>query len=66
MQYGRYIGPIEELRGMTALLEPRGNILAAQFDSRVAIMPEGHEFVKPGTNMGFGWHRFNKYDWMVD
>jgi len=66
MTHGEYIGPIEDLRGETALLEMRGNMLMAQFDRHTAIMPEGHEFVDPGTKVAYGWHKFNKYDWKVN
>ena len=63
MTHGIYAGPIEDLRGEAALLDQRGGMLMAQFDRRSAVMPEGHEFIKPGTRLGFGWHQFNKNDW---
>lgn len=70
-----YIGPIEHLRGESALIrctgeEPEGFVLA-QFDAcnitRTAKHPPPENFGGPWPegSLGFGWHLFRRGDFEV-
>lgn len=74
MMYGTYIGPIEHLRGQTALLRiATHGYVVAQFNDRSARKgtPEPFDFESPtiveipDDALGFGWHAFPEKHFQV-
>lgn len=54
MMAGHYIGPREDLKGQSAVLQHRriDNVILAQFNDRK-------------TGMAFGWFPFSPKDWKI-
>ena len=55
-RFGVYVGPIEQLRGETAMLRSDGKTLWAEFDDFELCHPE------TGAALGLGWHPFDEGD----
>jgi hypothetical protein len=64
--HGTYIGPLEHLRGKSALLRkpPEESYILAQFDECNLTREKAHEPPErfdgpwPADSLGFGWHVF--------
>lgn len=80
MQKVQYVGPIEELRGQTALMctRPIGELVgdpATHIADRIQNVvqwdwPEGQKFTPRGVPIDaplecFGWHEVNPSDWKL-
>lgn len=74
MKHGTYIGPIEHLKGKTALLQDGfgPTIILAQFDE-VATTRDGLPMPDfyfnqqpPPVALGFGWHQFHPWEFQLD
>lgn len=60
IRHGTYAGPVEALRGKTALIRP------AQMVSLVLIQADDTELWHEGERLGFGWHLFPSDQWTID
>lgn len=74
MTSGTYIGPIEHLKGKTALLRvATHDYVVAQFDDRSLRRDTSEPFdfdppvvtALPADALGFGWHAFPQRDFQI-
>jgi hypothetical protein len=65
-----YIGPIDHLKGQTALIILKGEFIEAQFDNaELSLDGSAVNFCTgyfPVNALGFNWHQFSVSDFRID